>query len=349
MAKPEALHGRIFGRCSMSSSSLRLGVIGTGHVARRAHLPAWTTLPDAELVALCDTDPEALDAAQRCIPQRSLPAFDNARDLLAADMDAVSVCTPNMAHFPIVLAALEAGKHVLCEKPLCVTADEVKALGAAADKRGLILMVRHPLRFGTSAREAIESMRAGAAGEVRHVRVRALRRDRIPTLPGLIDRTLAGGGVALDLGVHALDMALWLMDFPRVTAVTGTVQTRYGRDPDFVGRWGGWDRARFTVEDTASGHVRFDNGVTLSIECAWAGDFDPAEEGLSCTVSGDRGTVHWAAGESPEPSQPDFAAFLAAIRTGGPSPVSWREALPSIAILEGLYRSAQNGREVALY
>jgi predicted dehydrogenase len=231
----------------------------------------------------------------------------------------------------------------------------VRALGAAADARGLVLMARHPLRFAAPARAAKEEVRAGAAGTIRHARVRALRRDRIPTLPGMIDRELAGGGVALDLGVHALDIALWLMDFPRAATVSGSVRTRYGHDENFVGRWGAWDRSRFTVEDTASGAVSFENGMTLSIECAWAGDHPPEDEGLSCTLYGDAGVVHWAAGEtredgvSTQSSTPEFLAFADAVRSGGPSPVPWRETLQSIAILEALYRSAEQDREVAVY
>lgn len=350
----------------MTPESLRFGVIGTGHAARRAHLPAWGTLPGARLAALCDIDPEALESALRMPQSAGAAAFREAGELLASGVDAVSVCAHNAAHFPLALAALNAGKHVLCEKPLCVTAEEVRTLGAAADARGLVLMARHPLRFAAEARAAMAEIRAGAAGEIREARVRALRRDRIPTLPGLIDRELAGGGVALDLGVHALDIALWLMDFPRAVSVWGKVETRYGHDAEFAGHWGPWDRTRFTVEDFAAGAVRFENGATLSIECAWAGDFDAAEEGLSCTLIGDRGTVRWRAGGSPPPGsgdrgdnrnaagpaeedRPEFTAFLAAVRAGGPSPLPWREALPSIAILEGLYRSAAEGREVAVY
>jgi predicted dehydrogenase len=338
---------------------LRFGIIGTGHVARRSHIPAWITLPDTMLAALCDTDPEALEAAlhrtQGGTNGVAVQGFPDARDLLALDLDAVSVCTHNAAHFPVALAALEAGNHVLCEKPLCITAAEVRALGAEADARGLILMARHPLRFTPEAGAAMQAMRAGVAGTIRNVRVRALRRDRIPTLPGMIDRELAGGGVALDLGVHALDMALWLMDFPRATTVSGSVRTLYGHDENFVGHWGAWDRARFTVEDTASGTVTFENGVTLSIECAWAGNHAPADEGLSCTLYGDAGEVHWAAAEtrehcvSAQTSTSEFQAFVDAIRVGGPSPVPWQEALQSIAILEGLYRSAAEDREIAVY
>jgi predicted dehydrogenase len=337
------------------ATPLRFGIIGTGHVARRAHIPAWSTLPGTTLAAVCDTDPEALEAALHRTQGGAVHGFPDSRELLALPLDAVSVCTHNAAHFPLALAALESGKHVLCEKPLCISAAEVRALGAAADACGLVLMARHPLRFTPEAHAAMEAMRAGAAGTIRQVRVRALRRNRIPTLPGMIDRALAGGGVAFDLGVHALDMALWLMDFPRATMVSGTVRTLYGHDENFVGHWGSWDRARFTVEDTSSGTVTFENGVTLSIECAWAGNHDPAAEGLSCTLYGDAGAVHWAAAEtrehgaSTQSSTSEFQAFADAIRSGGPSPVPWREALQSIAILEGLYRSAAENRAIALY
>jgi predicted dehydrogenase len=254
---------------------------------------------------------------------------------------------------------------VLCEKPLCTTGAEARALGAEADARGLVLMARHQLRFTENARMARERVRAGDLGAVHHVRVRALRRDRIPTTPGLTDAALAGGGAALDLGVHALDMALWLTGFPRAARVTGAVRTNFGRDAVLAGHWGDWDRARFSVEDFAAGFVHFENGMTLSLECAWAGHYDRAEEGVDCALFGDKGSLHWPAGNPASPSTtireeppdtavtgmtppPDFLAFYEACRAGGPSPVPWREALASLEIIEALYQSAREGKEVRM-
>ncbi len=340
---------------------LRVGIIGTGHVARRAHLPAWQALRHAKVVAVCDVDAGALADATRTLD--GVVAFDDYRALLASGVDAVSVCTPNASHFPAALAALEAGKHVLCEKPLGVSPAEATALGNVAEARGLVLMTQHQLRFDGPAVAARACVDAGRLGFIHHARVRVLRRDRIPPSPGFLDRDMAGGGAGLDLGVHALDMALWLMGFPRPVRVTGTVRTDFARGDAIRGRWGDWDRAAVSVEDFAAGFVHFENGATLAVECAWLGHH--AEEGPECVLSGMNGALRWPACELtsqgaffrrealeiPEVGSPHFAAVRAfhdAVRSGGPSPVPWQEARTSLEIIEALYASAREGREMRI-
>jgi predicted dehydrogenase len=343
----------------VKGETLRVGVIGAGFVARRAHIPGWRAVPGAEVVAICDTDPAALEAAVRDTGVRA--AFGDPRALLDSGVDAVSICTPNASHFPLALAALEAGKHVLCEKPLGVTAAEADALGAAAEARGLVLMAQHQLRFEGPALAARECVQSGRLGLVHHIRVRALRRNRIPTAPGFLDRGLAGGGAALDLGIHALDMALWLAGFPRAARVTGSTGTHFARGNGISNHWGEWDRDSVSVEDFAAGFVTFEDGMTLSLECAWLGHH--ADEGPACEWLGEKGTLRWPACELlsqgpffrrealkvPETGSAHFAAiraFAEAVRSGAPSPVPWREARASIAVIEALYASAREGREV---
>ncbi len=334
------------------SRPLRIGVVGAGFAGRTAHLPAWARVPDATVVAVCDVDAAARARAASLVPGARL--FEDHRDLLAFGVDAVSVCTPNVSHFPIARAALEAGVHAFVEKPVCVTPAEVRALGEAADARGLVLMARHQLRFDPEAEAACA--RVASLGRILRVNARALRRDRIPTTCGLTDAALAGGGAALDLGVHALDMALWLLGFPSAVGarVSATTRNVYGRGEvaGYRNHWGDWDRAGFSVEDGASAVVTFTNGVTLSLECAWAGEWSEAEEGTRCELVGEADTLSWSAAaphsRRPSPSPPDFTAFVAACRSGAPSPIPWRETLASIEILEALYRSAQAGREVEI-
>jgi predicted dehydrogenase len=318
-------------------------------------------LPGALVTALCVIYPATLEAAGREAPEAA--RFADYRALLAADVDAVSVCTSNAAHFPVALAALQAGKHVLCEKPLGISVDEILTLGKIADARGLVLMAQHQLRFAGPALAARACVRAGKVGNVHHARVRALRRDRAPTLPGFTEHGLAGGGAVLDLGVHALDMALWLMDFPRAARVSGSVRTNFARGNRIAGHWGEWDRSRFSVEDFGAGLVHFENGATLTLECAWLGHH--GEEGLGCELFGEAGNLRWPAGEffsqgaaftresidvagEEEPHAAAVRAFHQAVTEGGASPVSWREAAASLAIIEALYASAREGREVVL-
>lgn len=346
------------------SPLLRVGLIGTGFVARRAHLPAWSALGarmGAEVTALCDLDAAALAAAAPLAP--SARTFGDARELFASEVDAVTICASNAAHFPLALAALRAGKHVLCEKPLGISAREAELLGAEADARGLVLMAHHQLRFTAEARAARDFMRAGGLGPVHHARVTALRRASAPTLPGFTDRALSGGGALLDLGVHALDLALWLMDFPRATRVSGSARAAHAGGARIKGRWGDWDRARFDVEDFAAGLVHFENGATLVLESAWLGHYP--EEGLSCALFGEAASLHWPSGEVISqgnalervrlPAPPEDAgdghlaairAFAEAVTRGLPSPVPWTEARAALGIIDALYASAREGREI---
>jgi predicted dehydrogenase len=341
--------------------AFRVGIVGTGFIARQAHIPAWNALPGARVTALCDIDPESLEAAGREAPGAA--RFADYRALLEADVDAVAICTSNAAHFPVALAALLAGKHVLCEKPLGISAAEAGSLGEVADARGLVLMAQHQLRFAGPALAARACVRAGKVGTVHHARARALRRDRVPTSPGLIERDLAGGGAVLDLGVHALDLALWLMDFPRAVRVSGSVRTNFARGTRIAGHWGEWDRSRFSVEDFGTGLVHFENGATLMLECAWVGHH--GEDGLDCELFGEAGNLRWPSGElfsqgasftrealappvAEEPHAAAIRAFHRAATEGGESPVPWREARASLAILEALYASARDGREVLI-
>lgn len=341
-----------------SPTPLRIGIIGAGYAGRTVHIPAWAGVPESAVVALCDPDPAALAAASALAPGAALCA--DYRALLQRaphDLDAVSICTPNVSHFPVALAALHAGVHVYCEKPLCTSPADLRALGAAADERGLVLAVRHQLRFESG----IEAARARVAmlGPLHTIRVCARRRDRIPTTPGLTDAALSGGGAALDLGVHVLDLALWMSGLTGPAAVAGArvmgrARDDYGRGrvPGYRNAWGAWDATRFSVEDTASARITLVGGLTIALECAWAceAEVDSDEVGTWCEFTGPAGTYRWTAStsstrETANPN-PDFTAFVGACRSETPFPLAWREALASIELLDAFYRSVREGREV---
>jgi len=333
-------------------------------VARRAHIPGWQALPGVEVAAVCAPD---LAAAQSSADAFGIPhVFSDYHALLELELDAVSICAPNSVHVPASLTAIESGKHVLCEKPMAVTAGQVKMLGEKAEAAGLLLMAQHQLRFAAEARAAYALVKTEKLGSVYHAQVRALRRATVPTSVGFIDKALAGGGPALDIGVHSLDIALWLMDFPRPVRVTGTAKTNFAHGDKITGDWGEWARSRFSVEDFAAGFVHFENGSTLALECSWLGHY-PERDDLSCRLFGLGGSLHWPTGEfsttagkahstgtlpleaTDEPAH--FAAiraFYEAIQSGRPSPIPWKETYWTIAIIEALYESAAEGKEVFL-
>jgi predicted dehydrogenase len=348
----------------MSSSKFRVGIIGTGGIFKGAHLNGWKALPNVEIVALADIN---LDRANALAKELNVPhVFSNFRDLVKLDLDAVDICTPNNVHTPAVLAALQSGKHVLCEKPLAVSTKEVRQMGELADKKKLKLMTAQHQRF-TASGQAIKSWaNAGNLGKVYHARVRAMRRNLLPVAPGFIDKKLAGGGPCMDIGVHALDAAMWIMGFPKPVRVTGTSKVNFAKGKMIPGAWGEWDRRLFSVEDFAAGFVHFDNGATMTLEAAWLGHQQESED-MSFQLYGMDGGVKWPSGEFAtvkgrslmqgtltwprrveRPHTDEIIAFHDCVVNNKPSPVPWTETIKVIAILESVYQSGRTGKEVAV-
>jgi predicted dehydrogenase len=342
---------------------LKIGLIGTGGIVRGAHLkPGWLAVPDAEIVACCDVhEPTAKKLAEDFnIPK----VFTDYNDLIALkDLDAVDICTPNKVHTPAVIAALAANKHVLCEKPLAVSTAEILEMKAALAKTDRILMTAQHMRFRDIS-VAIKSWAdTGALGEVYHSRVNATRRNWLPVSPGFIDPKLSGGGPCMDIGVHALDTAMWLMNFPKPVRVSGRAHTNFAKGFDIPGAWGEWDRTLFGVEDFAAGFIHFDNGSTMALEASWLQHQEG--EDFSTTLQGKKSSVHWpsgrihtvanrtlidgnllpAAGLKPAHTE-EIMAFAHAIRNGKPSPVPIEQTIYVIAILEAIMQSSQLNKEV---
>ncbi|MFA7343097.1 MAG: Gfo/Idh/MocA family oxidoreductase [Terrimicrobiaceae bacterium] len=346
-------------------SKLRIGLIGAGDIVRRFHLtPGWLGIPDCEVVAACDIREDAAKAlaADFRIPQ----VFTDYNEMLKLGLDCVDVCTPNRIHTPAVLAALNAGAHVLCEKPLAVSVAEVRQMAEAAERNGRMLMTAQHMRFTDRCAALRKVIASGGAGDFYHARVHALRRNWVPLARGFIDRKISGGGPCMDIGVHALDTAMFLMDFPKPVRVTGKMSVNFARGWDIPGGWGEWDREAFSVEDHACGFVHFDNGATMVLEMSWLQHQKEAED-LSVSLFGRKGSMQWPSGEyqtaangvllagtaTPgiaveKPRTEQIRAFVAAIREGRPSPVPVSQTVGVIAILEAIYQSSEQGREIAI-
>ena len=349
------------------SKILKVGVIGVGGIAR-VHFPGWKDSPYAEVVALADPDPVALNRAaqEQGVPVR----YERPADLIAdPDLDIVDICTPNMYHMPLVVAALDSGKHVLCEKPLAPTPDEIRAMIEARYRSGKLLMTAQHFRFDGKAQALKAEIDAGALGTVYHARSWMLRRAAMPTRPGFLLRQHSGGGACIDIGVHILDLTLWMMGNPKPVTVTGVTGNTLVSQPGAFSIWGGRPPITPDVEEFAAAFVRFDTGATLILEVSWLLHHNTPGEDMQMWLYGDRGGAHWPSNEllssnyatqqllntqlqlsgtRIEPHALECMAFAEAVYHGQPSPVPAEQSLDVMSILDGLYRSAAAGREIVL-
>jgi len=348
----------------MKTSIFRVGIIGAGSIARGQHLPAWRQIPDAEVAVICDINKNAAEMAMS--EYGSCQIVLDYHEMMSMGLNAIDICAPNSVHFPAAKAALSAGISVLCEKPLCITAAQVRELGELAESKGLVLMTAQHLRFSDQALATRHFIEGDRLGEVYHAEVKALRRSLLPVTAGFIDGALSGGGPCLDIGVHALDLAMWCMGFPRPVRVTGNTRVNFAKGNAIPGSWGEWDRSLFSVEDFAAGFVHFENGSTLALTSSWLGHHVEAEE-MSFRLFGMKAGLHWPSGDYADVVGGAFAsgkissprsidrphlecikAFYNAVREKSASPIPWQQTEKVIAILAGIYAAAKSGKEVVL-
>jgi predicted dehydrogenase len=250
---------------------LRIGVIGLGFIGTQKHLTGLAQhLDRCELVAFCDLQVERADAAKDRYGSPDSYVTTDYRELLADEsIDVVHVCTWNVSHAEITCAALEAGKHVLCEKPMAISGAEARQMVKAAEKSGKKLSIGYQYRFRKESQFLRKVVDEGRLGEIYAAKAHAVRRRGVPIWGVFTDKEKQGGGPLIDLGGHAIDLALWYMDNYQVESVTGVVNHKLGDKPE--GNMAGpWDPATYTVEDSAFGFVRFTNGASLFVEAAWA-------------------------------------------------------------------------------
>ncbi len=247
---------------------VRLGIIGAGTIGR-IHLEACQECTGVEVTAVCDVEKHR---AQQVADEFGVShVFSDYRKLLSADVaEAVSVCTPNNTHLPVTLAALKAGKDVMCEKPLAMNAREARRMVEAAKKARKILMAAQSARYTRASRFLKEQAEAGRFGELYYGKALWLRRSGIPK-GWFQDAKQSAGGPLIDLGVHAVDLMWWLMGRPSPVSAYGVSFDHLGRSGQGMGDWGvGWNPAKFTVEDMVGGMIRFEDGRALGLDISWA-------------------------------------------------------------------------------
>jgi predicted dehydrogenase len=347
------------------AETLGIGIIGSGSIASVAHLPGYRAIADkCRVIAVADID---ADRAVKFAKENSVPkAFGDYRLLLDLDeIDAVSVCTPPSVHADATIDALNAGKHVICEKPMAMNAAEATAMVKAAKKNGKVLAVDFQMRFAREAQLLKQIVDDGELGDIYFARSVYNRRRGIPAWGVFHRREYSGGGALMDLGVHVIDLTLWLMGHPQPVSVLGATYTKFGKREGVFNRWGDWNVEEFDVEDFAVATVNLENGATLVLETSWALNIEKDQQTLQLSgdqgganlfplkVYKDRGTalMDWTPRDLKK-SQPghamSIANFVDAAREDGTPLVSGDDGLIVARIVDALYESADSGQLVRL-
>ena len=360
------------------SNKLKIAVIGCGGILTWAHLPGYIEIDNIEIVAFCDIIPEKAEtAAKKYAEEKKLdtvpPVYENYKDVLAIPgLDAIDICTPNYLHSIIAVEALERGLNVLCEKPDAVSVAEAEKMKAAAEKNGKTLMVIRNNRFRGTSTFLKKHIEMGKMGEIYAARCGwQRRRGGPPHGSWFSDKAQSGGGPLIDLGVHMIDLTMWLMGNPKPVSVTGCTYSKFGNTDieDSVHSKFGEKSASgtFDVEDLAMGFIRFENGATLQLEFSWASNIEG--ECKFFELRGTKSGTVWKNGSRLRINTEDEMGLLdlephygggkqnhagnlahfADVVLNGVEPMFVPEqGLNMVKILEALYKSAECGHEIIL-
>ena len=350
------------------TAELRFGVLGAGQISRIG-CQELNLHPHARVVAISDPHPERLAELARSL--NGVRTFlDNQALLDDPDVDAVFIATPNAFHAPLALAALTAGKHVLVEKPFATNALEAQAVVEQAARVGKVLSVGMNQRFLPAAQRVRELVHTGKLGHVYHAKAFWFRRAGIPKLGTWFGKkSLAGGGALYDIGVHLLDLALFVMDRFEPVSVSGQTYSNFGHRGIGEGNWGLSDRAHpeFDVDDGATALLRFADGATLTLDVSWTIHQKEADR-MNVVVHGTEAGASCYPGELyrfgaepdayevstlaetplPYPHGNRFHNFIGAVQGTEPLCVLPAQALAVQRILDAIYESSRLGREVML-
>ena len=340
-----------------------IGIIGAGGIAN-AHITHIKKVPGVEVVAVADISEKALTTMKE---KYSVRTYSNYKEMLEKEttLDAVSVCTPNGLHAENTIAALNAGKHVIVEKPMAMSAKEGQAMVDAAKKNGKHLVVGFQYRFDGKTAVLKQQVDAGAFGKILYVRCQALRRRGIPSWGVFGRKDLQGGGGMIDIGVHVMEMAHYVMGAPAPVTASGAAWTYLGNQPvAATAPWGPWDHKTYTVEDLSVGLVRFANGALLSIEASFAAHIE--KDVWNFTIMGEKGGASWDPCQIYKDehgfmftSQPfhigggdhfenKMRHFVEVCRDGKHNKSSGEDGLMIQKMLDGIYASAEAGKEVTI-
>ena len=362
----------------MAAEKIRIGIIGCGGIARGKHMPSLKKLDNIEMAAFCDIIEErAVNAAKQYgTADAKTYVGQTAYKKMLEDktIDVVHVLTHNTLHCVMTCDALEAGKHVMCEKPMAVSSVEAKKMADTAKKTGKLLTVGYQNRHRPDSIFLKAESDCGTLGEIYYAKATAIRRRAVPTWGVFLDGEKQGGGPLIDIGTHSLDLTLWVMNNYKPKYCVGTVFHKLNNQKDTGNAWGDWDPAKFTVEDSAFGYIVMDNGATIYLESSWALNSLDVREAVTTVcgtlggadMSGDYKTlringvkhgkqyvmepglsaagVAFYEGKGDNPADREAKLWIDAVINKKAPAVLPEEAFVVTQILEGIYESAKTGK-----
>ena len=238
------------------SEKLNIGIIGCGGIARAKHIPCLLKIDEVNISALCDGSAERAESIVKEFGLKDTRIYCDYADLLSdSSVDVVHICTPNSTHAEISIAALSSGKHVMCEKPMSVSAYDAEKMIKAQEKSGKKLTICANSRFRKDTWYMKKWVETGAAGDLYYAKAHAVRRRGVPTWGDFLNRKTQGGGPVIDIGIHSLDMALWMMNNYKPKTVFAATGNRIGKIGSNANPYGNWNTDNYSVEDFGVGLI----------------------------------------------------------------------------------------------
>ncbi len=368
----------------MKNGKLQVAVVGCGGIANQKHLPSLKSQADkCEITAFCDIIRERAEKAAAEYGTPDAKVYEDYRELLKdTEIDVVHVCTPNVAHCPITVDAFKAGKNVMCEKPMAATTEDAQKMMDAWKESGKKFTIGYQNRFRKDTQMLHAACEAGDLGDIYFAKAHAIRRRAVPTWGVFPDKSKQGGGPLIDIGTHALDITLWMMDNYEVESVTGSVFEKLGHMKEATegNMFGPWDPETYEVEDSAFGYIKMKNGATIFLESAWAINMKDSKEAAT-TLCGTKagaeiiggmskeggydlifnktsygelteetlspgGTIAFFSGKSDKEEIIECEQWLDAILEDKEPLVKPEQAFMVTKILDNIYKSAREGHEI---
>ena len=260
-------------------SSLNAAFIGCGAIAQKKHLPLAAENPCLHIKALYNPTKSVAENCKAAFGNADTVVVNSADEIFAKDdIDVVFIASPNYTHADYTIAALQSGKSVICEKPMAMTSEQAQSMLDASIRYGRLLHVSYQNRYTYQAQYAKRLVEDGFLSKIYYAKAYALRRRAVPNWGITTNRQLQGGGPLIDIGSHAIDLALWLADCFEPLYAAGTAYSDIARKGSEANFWGPWDPVKNTVEDCALGFVVMKNGMTLSVESSYAMNISEEKE-----------------------------------------------------------------------